>query len=112
MRTVHFSFKPHRDVTIKSIEDLLVQENFKSFKISLPKESKFDAPKPGLRRGFLFIRFHERREALRLVDTMNGKKFFSGSLKISMKLDENNAYDSDEPLSGSDAEYENFLDSD
>lgn len=108
MRTVHFSFKPQREVTIESIEKLLEKENFK---IRLPKERKFDAPKPGLRRGFVFIRIRERTDALRLVDTMHGQKFFSGTLRIAMKENEDNAYDSDEPMSGSDA-YEYDLDSD
>lgn len=110
-RTVHFSFKPQKEVTTTSIEDLLKQENFKNFKICLPKENIYTGPKRGLRRGFVYIRFHDRSDALRLVDTMNGKKFFSGTLRISMKCDEDNVYSSDERLSGSDA-YEYDLDSD
>lgn len=106
-RTVFFSFKPSREMTKDSIDDLLRSNGFERFKILLPKERSFSGRSPSLKRGFVFIRFHARSDALRLIETMNGQTFFGGKLKISMKEDEENAYDSDERLSGSDAvEYE------
>ncbi len=110
-RTVFFSFKPSRQLTMAMIEDFLKGAEFKDFKIRLPKEQTFSGTAPSLRRGFVFLRFRDRSDAIRLVDTMNGQKFFGGTLRISMKENGDNAYDSDERLSGSDA-HEYSYDSD
>lgn len=84
------------------IEDFLEEAGYKQFKIRLPKEQRYTGPVPSLRRGFVFIRFHDRNEAIRLVDSMNGKRYLGGTLRIAMKEDGENAYDSDEYMSGSD----------
>lgn len=100
-RTVYFGFKPQY-ITTNEIVNFLNDAGFHYFNICFPKVP----PSESLRCEFVFIRFHYQGDALRLVETMNGKKFFGGTLKIEMK-DGENEYDYGENLSGSD-----YVDSD